>query len=175
MEKNGLQDNEKESLLKEEKAKKNKKSKKKKKRHRISLTTGELVVCESNKKNSKKKKSNNGDRSVKVLQNLEVSQVEESLEGALVDGEMVLINRTSGKVYSGIERTENGEHEVIGTVSRSGSIILDKPGEGKDQPNIFLVRMYRSRLGRFWSFLLGQISCHSVSLVAVPKMGSVHC
>lgn len=135
-----------ESGLREEKTKKRKKKNSGKKRRRTS-STEDLVLGHDETPRKKNKTNHNSG----ISKEEEEPQLDESLEGALVNGEMILIDRISGKVYSGLERTENGDRKEIGRVSRSGSIILDKPDKGKNRPTCcpFLVRMYRSRLGCF--------------------------
>lgn len=124
-----MKDDEKGNVVKEKKAKKSKKKKSKKKRLRTSSNTEDLVVGETDV-HSRKKKRKSTDSEDEEFQD---SNVEESLEGALVDGEMVLIDRKSCKVYSGLERRENGERKEIGTVSKSGSVFLSKTEEGKSK------------------------------------------
>mmetsp|Transcript_22641 Transcript_22641/g.55958 ORF Transcript_22641/g.55958 Transcript_22641/m.55958 type:complete len:138 (-) Transcript_22641:917-1330(-) len=133
MEDEELKDDEKETVVKEEKAKKAKKGKKKKskkKRRCSSSNNDDLVVGETDVSQRKKKKTKTNRDFDKEAQE---SDVEESLEGALVDGEMVLIDRKSGKVYSGLDRRENGERKEIGKVSKSGSIVLKKAEKGKNK------------------------------------------
>lgn len=125
-----MKDYEKGNFVKEKKAKKSKKKKSKKKRSRSSSKNEDLVIGESDE-NSRKKKKTKPD--TEVDEEFQESNVEESLEGALVDGEMVLIDRKSGKVFSGLERRENGERKEIGTVSKSGSIVLNKTEKGKNK------------------------------------------
>jgi hypothetical protein len=44
----------------------------------------------------------------------------------MVEGQMVLIERTLGKVYSSTERLENGDYREIGTVQAAdGKVILN--------------------------------------------------
>jgi len=127
-----LKDDEKETVVKEEKAKKAKKGKKKKskkKRRCSSSNNDDLVVGETDVSQRKKKKTKTNRDFDKEAQE---SDVEESLEGALVDGEMVLIDRKSGKVYSGLDRRENGERKEIGKVSKSGSIVLKKAEKDRE-------------------------------------------
>lgn len=127
-------DYEKGNFVKENKAKKSKKKKSKKKRSRGSSKNEDLVVGETDVNSVKKKKTKTD---TEVDEEFQESNIEESLEGALVDGEMVLIDRTSRKVYSGLERRENGERKEIGTVSKSGSIVLNKTEKDtKEKPEV---------------------------------------
>lgn len=112
---------------------KKRKKKKKKKRGRHSSETDDLVVDKTSEPRKKKKRGENGSHAGEEVDD---SNVEESLEGAMVNGEMVLIDRKSGKVYSGLERTEKGERIEIGEVSKSGSIVLNKNEKDDDDDTI---------------------------------------
>lgn len=130
MKNSGLKGEERESDVKGEKSKKRKKKKSKKKRNRSSLKTEDLVVGQTDERPRKKeKRTTHSSGNDEEAQGPPESHVEESLEGALVAGEMILIDRMSGKVYSGLNRAENGERKVIGRISRSGSVVLDKSGK----------------------------------------------
>ncbi|CAJ1967107.1 unnamed protein product [Cylindrotheca closterium] len=118
---------EKEPAGEEERAKKRKQKKSKRKRHSSPSNNEDLVVGETDVSPRKKKKAK---KSRDVADKDQESNVEESLEGSLVDGEIVLIDRKSGKVYSGLERGENGGRKEIGKASESGSIDLYKSEKG---------------------------------------------
>jgi hypothetical protein len=71
------------------------------------------------KKKSKKETSQHGKDS-----DSEQVDAPPTLEGAMVDDQMVLIDRTTGKVYSSTEQLENGERKEIGCVGKNGVAIL---------------------------------------------------
>ena len=119
---------EKKKVGKEEKSKKRKHKKSKKKRRSSPSNDEDLVVGETDVSPRNKKKTK---KSRDFDEEDQQSNVEESLEGSLVDGEVVLIDRKSGKVYAGLERGEDGERKEIGKISESGSIILYKSENGK--------------------------------------------
>ena len=48
-----------------------------------------------------------------------------SLEGCIVQDQMILIDRSCSKVYSGLERMENGDLLLIGKLDKKGKVILN--------------------------------------------------
>lgn len=106
------------------------KSKKKKKRKRKS------------KKNKRKEDATNESSSLPVTKKIKVADEREDesssdlppdslsdvpLEGSMIGDTMILINRKEGKVYSALERLENGNLKEIGILSKKdGSVVLHK-------------------------------------------------
>jgi hypothetical protein len=79
------------------------------------------------KKKSKKETSQHGKDS-----DSEQVDAPPTLEGAMVDDQMVLIDRTTGKVYSSTEQLENGDRKEIGCVGKNGvAILLEVKTSGK--------------------------------------------
>ena len=130
------------------------------------VTVDKAKKKKKRKRKSKKKKSKeheiSNDNSLPVKKKAKVSQKDQAvtdtsfepssevpLEGSMIGGTMVLINRKEGKVFSALERLENGKMKEIGYLSKTdGSIVLQKSEKGKHL-FIFLSKtcMYRSRLG----------------------------
>jgi hypothetical protein len=79
------------------------------------------------KKKKDKKPANNSEKPVSDNE----SPTDEDppvLEGSMVEDQMVLIDRTKGIVYSGLERLRNGDLKPIGKLE-NGKAVLDKSDE----------------------------------------------
>lgn len=96
--------------------KKDKKKKKKKKSKHKSKSTADLDEASATDS-----VNNNGGNSSQV-----------SLEGMMVDNQMVLVDRSNSRVYSMNDRDDNGEHIQIGSVGKDGKVILDSSKHKKE-------------------------------------------
>ena len=147
------------------------KSKKKKKRKQKS------------KKNKRKKDNTDDSSSLPVTKKIKVadeikdesssdlppdSLSEVPLEGSMIGGTMVLINRKEGKVYSALERLENGNLKEIGIVSKKdGSVILYK---SEINGKCILIHI-------LFSCFQGKVACIEAGLDATPSsvIGQISC
>lgn len=86
------------------------------------------------RKKRKKNKSSPDQKDLKEPPSGSTSDDEPSpLEGTLVDGQLVLVDRAAKKVYSASERLENGDRKQIGNVTDDGKMQLfeEKQTPGK--------------------------------------------
>jgi hypothetical protein len=149
--------------------KKDKKEKKREKRARKSedskskdlqpenTTSSPSPAKKKHKKEKKKKKEKKpANDSEKPASDDEAASDEDPpvLEGSMVEDQMVLIDRTKGIVYSGLDRRRNGDLKPIGKLE-NGKAVLDKCDEAVSGklPLCFrwgMMCMYRSRPGSFF-------------------------
>eukprot|EP00980_Cylindrotheca_fusiformis_P025823 scaffold14691_cov143-Cylindrotheca_fusiformis.AAC.1 len=107
-----------------------KKKKKKRKHHHLGSDNSTRHDDGSNDHPRKKKKK----KDMKVEEaGAAVAEPDVALEGHMVGDMMVLVDRSTGIVFSATERSENGQRKDIGRLSKLGSIELHmKQEEGKN-------------------------------------------
>lgn len=104
------------------------------------------------KKKKHKKKKKKKPKKDEATSPADEAEDEPILEGSMIDGQMILIDRANKKVFSGLEVLENGDRKQIGVLDGSGMVQLyPAVSSGRFPRKLCLFMffcMYRSRLGR---------------------------